>query len=222
MRARGAKVTDIVILDRGGRRRRHAPDHRGHQPRQGRGRARSSSRSTRSTSRAPTPTRVRQELTEYGVIPEEWGGQNMFVNVSAKKKHRHRRAARDGPAPGRRSRAQGEPRHVRLGQRPRGQARPRPRPGCHRPRQRAAPCASATRSWRAWPTAASAPCSTRRATPSPRPGPPTPWRSSASRRVPMAGDEFRVFHDERDARAARRRARAQAAPASRSRTASST
>lgn len=31
------------------------------------------------------PDRVRQELTEYGVIPEEWGGQNMFVNISAKK-----------------------------------------------------------------------------------------------------------------------------------------
>ena len=32
------------------------------------------------------PDRVRQELTEYGVIPEDWGGQNMFVNVSAKQK----------------------------------------------------------------------------------------------------------------------------------------
>ncbi|MCI1665434.1 MAG: translation initiation factor IF-2 [Atopobiaceae bacterium] len=31
------------------------------------------------------PDRVRQELTEYGVVPEEWGGQNMFVNISAKK-----------------------------------------------------------------------------------------------------------------------------------------
>ncbi len=31
------------------------------------------------------PDRVRQELTEYEVIPEEWGGKNMFVNVSAKK-----------------------------------------------------------------------------------------------------------------------------------------
>ncbi len=31
-----------------------------------------------------TPDRVRQELTEYGIIPEEWGGQNMFVDVSAK------------------------------------------------------------------------------------------------------------------------------------------
>ncbi len=32
------------------------------------------------------PERVRQELTEYGVIPEEWGGSNIFVNVSAKKR----------------------------------------------------------------------------------------------------------------------------------------
>ena len=30
------------------------------------------------------PDKVRQMLTEYGIIPEEWGGQNMFVNVSAK------------------------------------------------------------------------------------------------------------------------------------------
>lgn len=32
------------------------------------------------------PNRVRQELTEYGIIPEEWGGDNMFVDVSAKKR----------------------------------------------------------------------------------------------------------------------------------------
>ncbi|MGI6216715.1 MAG: translation initiation factor IF-2 [Coriobacteriales bacterium] len=31
------------------------------------------------------PEKVRQELTEYGIIPEEWGGENMFVDVSAKK-----------------------------------------------------------------------------------------------------------------------------------------
>lgn len=30
------------------------------------------------------PDRVRQELTEYGIIPEEWGGHNMFVDVSAR------------------------------------------------------------------------------------------------------------------------------------------
>ena len=32
------------------------------------------------------PDRVRQELVNYDVVPEEWGGQNMFVEVSAKKR----------------------------------------------------------------------------------------------------------------------------------------
>ncbi len=31
------------------------------------------------------PERVKQELSNYGVIPEDWGGENIFVNVSAKK-----------------------------------------------------------------------------------------------------------------------------------------
>jgi translation initiation factor IF-2 len=30
------------------------------------------------------PEKVRQELTKHGVIPEEWGGENIFVNVSAR------------------------------------------------------------------------------------------------------------------------------------------
>lgn len=30
------------------------------------------------------PDRVKNELSQYGIIPEEWGGENMFVNVSAK------------------------------------------------------------------------------------------------------------------------------------------
>jgi translation initiation factor IF-2 len=33
-----------------------------------------------------TPERVRQELTEHNIIPEEWGGQNMFVDVSARQR----------------------------------------------------------------------------------------------------------------------------------------
>ncbi|MGI6045454.1 MAG: translation initiation factor IF-2 [Eggerthellaceae bacterium] len=32
------------------------------------------------------PQKVRSELVEYGVVPEEWGGSNMFVDVSAKQK----------------------------------------------------------------------------------------------------------------------------------------
>ena len=85
MRARGAKVTDIVILI-------VAADY-GVMP-----------QTVESINHAKAagvpiivavnkidkpganPDKVRQELTEYGVIPEEWGGQNMFVNISAKKK----------------------------------------------------------------------------------------------------------------------------------------
>ena len=32
------------------------------------------------------PSRVMQQLTEHGVVPEEWGGDTIFVQVSAKKK----------------------------------------------------------------------------------------------------------------------------------------
>jgi len=32
------------------------------------------------------PDRVRQELVEHEVVPEEWGGKNIFVNVSARKR----------------------------------------------------------------------------------------------------------------------------------------
>lgn len=31
------------------------------------------------------PDRVRQELAEFDLVPEEWGGQTQFVNISAKK-----------------------------------------------------------------------------------------------------------------------------------------
>ncbi|MEO5762074.1 MAG: translation initiation factor IF-2 N-terminal domain-containing protein, partial [Vicinamibacteria bacterium] len=32
------------------------------------------------------PDRIRQQLADRGLLPEEWGGQTVFVNVSAKKK----------------------------------------------------------------------------------------------------------------------------------------
>lgn len=32
------------------------------------------------------PDRVKQELTEYELVPEEWGGDTIFVNVSAKQR----------------------------------------------------------------------------------------------------------------------------------------
>ena len=32
------------------------------------------------------PDRIRQQLSEHGLVPEEWGGQALYANVSAKKK----------------------------------------------------------------------------------------------------------------------------------------
>lgn len=32
------------------------------------------------------PDRIRQEMTEYGIVPEEWGGDTIFVEVSAKQR----------------------------------------------------------------------------------------------------------------------------------------
>ncbi|MBE0569266.1 MAG: translation initiation factor IF-2 [Deltaproteobacteria bacterium] len=32
------------------------------------------------------PDRIRQQLSDHGLIPEEWGGTNLFANVSAKKR----------------------------------------------------------------------------------------------------------------------------------------
>src|SRR5690606_8205754 len=29
------------------------------------------------------PDRIRQQLADYGLIPEEWGGETMYINVSA-------------------------------------------------------------------------------------------------------------------------------------------
>ena len=35
------------------------------------------------------PAKVRQQLTEFDLIAEEYGGEVMFVDVSAEEQHRH-------------------------------------------------------------------------------------------------------------------------------------
>ena len=74
------------------------------------------------------PSKVRQQLTEYNLVAEEYGGETMFVDVSAKAGPEHRRAARGRPAHRRRgARPAGQPRPRRPRRRDRGQPRPWPR-----------------------------------------------------------------------------------------------
>ena len=79
------------------------------------------------------PTKIRSQLTEYGLVAEEFGGDTMFVDISAKQ-GTNIEALLGGGAADRRRRPgpAGQPRHGGPGCGDRGAPGPRSRPGGHR------------------------------------------------------------------------------------------
>jgi translation initiation factor IF-2 len=85
MRARGARVTDIVVLVVA------ADDGVMPQTVEAINHARAANvpivvAINKIDKPEANPSKVRNELAEYGLIPEDWGGKNIFVEVSAKKR----------------------------------------------------------------------------------------------------------------------------------------
>ena len=219
MRARGAQVDRHRGPGGRGRRRRHAADDRGAQPRQGGRRADRGRGQQDRQAEGANPDKVRRQLTEYGLVAEEYGGDTMFVDMSAKPGIGIDEPARGRPAHRRRlAGAAGRSDEGRAGCRDRGA----PRQGPRRGRDRAGPAghAAGRRLDRrpAAPTAASGRCSTRTATTSTEAGPARPVLVLGLTAVPGAGDTFLVVDDDRMARQiAEQRRRASAAPTSPSR-----
>lgn len=84
MRARGAKVTDIVILVVA------ADDGVMPQTREAINHSKAAGvpiivAINKIDKPEAKPEKIKQELTEFGLVPEEWGGETIFVEVSAKK-----------------------------------------------------------------------------------------------------------------------------------------
>jgi len=85
MRARGAKVTDIVILVVA------ADDGVMPQTREAINHSKAADvpiivAINKVDKPGAKPEKVKQELTEFGLVPEDWGGQTIFVEVSAKQR----------------------------------------------------------------------------------------------------------------------------------------
>ena len=146
------------------------------------------------------PERVRTELAKHEVIAEEWGGENMFVQVSARTGAGHRAAAGGDPAAGGGARAARAAHRARRRRRDRVEHREGARRGGHRAGEARHAAGSAIRSSPARSSAACAPCSTRTASRSPRRRPRCRWWCSACPAAPNAGDELLAVESERKAR----------------------
>ncbi len=131
--------------------------------------------------------KVKQDLLQHQVVLEDFGGQVLTTADLGQEGHRRRRTARADPAAGRNPRSQGQPRpsgeRHRASRRPSTRGRARWRPSW----SRRAPSGSATTSSAASSPAGSAPCSTSAARSSRRPAPRIPVQVLGFEGVPSAG-----------------------------------
>ena len=131
MRARGAKVTDVVVLvvaadDGVMPQTREAIDH-----------AKAANvpivvAINKIDKPGANPDNVKRELAELGLVPEDWGGTTVMVPVSAKKRQNLDQLLEMILLSTDILELQGQPEAQRVGRGARSQARSRPRSGGHR------------------------------------------------------------------------------------------
>ena len=131
------------------------------------------------------PDRVKQQLGDRGLVPEEWGGSTVFVDVSAKKKQNLDLLLEMICLVADLGDLKATPGRSAVGTVHRSQARSRTRCSGHRARAERHAAQPATASSSAIPSARSAPCSTIADAPSKKPARRRRSKSSASRACPM-------------------------------------
>ena len=138
------------------------------------------------------PERVKQQLTEYELVPEEWGGTTIMVPVSARTKQGLPELLEYIALQAEVLELKANPEKLAAGVRRRGQAGEGARPGRHRAGRRRARCGSATPSSPAPTTASVRAMMNERGEQVKEVGPGYPVEVLGLSGVPTAGDDFNV------------------------------